>query len=93
MKTRKRATSGERFPTLRSDDSAETVSDHARARKAAAHEARRATAAPAALNVSVHQETGMESGTVPLPREVTLGDEEDTAIERVTLSEPDRNPG
>ena len=49
--------------------------------------------APAALNVSVHQETGMESGTVPLPREVTLGDEEDTAIERVTLPEPDRNPG
>ena len=45
--------------------------------------------APAALDVSVHQETGMESGIVPLPQEETLGDEEDTAIERVTLPEPE----
>jgi hypothetical protein len=45
---------------------------------------------PAALDVSVHHETGMELSTIPLPHEETLGDKkEDTAIERVTIPVPE----
>ena len=45
--------------------------------------------APAALDVNVHQETGMEPGIIPSPQEEALGDKEDTAIERVSLPEPE----
>jgi hypothetical protein len=45
--------------------------------------------APAALDVSVHQETGMEAGIIPLPQEETLGDKEDTAIKRAPFPGPE----
>jgi hypothetical protein len=45
--------------------------------------------APATLDVSVHHETGMESGTMPLSQEETPGDKGDTAINRVTFPEPE----
>jgi len=41
--------------------------------------------APAALEVSVHHDTGMQSDTMPLPQEEALGDKEDSAIKRVTF--------
>jgi hypothetical protein len=41
--------------------------------------------APAALDVSVHHDTGMQSDTIPLPQEEAPGGKEDTAIERVAL--------
>jgi len=41
--------------------------------------------APAALDVSVHHDTGMQSDTIPLPQEEAPGGKEDTAIERVVL--------
>jgi hypothetical protein len=41
--------------------------------------------APAVLDVSVHHETGMESGTTPLPQEEASRDKEDIAIRRVTF--------
>jgi hypothetical protein len=45
--------------------------------------------APAALDVSVHHDTGMQSDTMPLPQEESLGDKEDDAINRVTFPEPE----
>ncbi len=45
--------------------------------------------APAALDVSVHHEAGMEPGIIPSPQEEAPGDKGDTAIERVSLSEPE----
>jgi len=41
--------------------------------------------APAALDVSVHHDAGMQSDTMPMPREEVLGDKEDSAIKRVTF--------
>jgi hypothetical protein len=46
--------------------------------------------APAALDVSVHHETGMQSGTTPLPQQETLGDEDDAAIESAGRPLPQR---
>lgn len=40
------------------------------------------------LDVSVHQETGMESGTIPLAQEEALSHKEDTAMESVTKLPP-----
>ena len=45
--------------------------------------------APAALDVSVHHDTGMQSDTMPLPQEETLGDMQDDAINRATFPEPE----
>ena len=45
--------------------------------------------APAALDVSVHHDTGMQSDTMPLPQEESLGDKGDDAINRVTFPEPE----
>jgi hypothetical protein len=45
--------------------------------------------APAALDVSVHHEIGMEVGAIPLPQEETLVDQKETKIERVTFELPD----
>jgi hypothetical protein len=46
-------------------------------------------AAPAALDVSVHHDTGMQSDTMPLPPEKTLVDKGDDAINRATFPEPE----
>jgi hypothetical protein len=46
--------------------------------------------APAPLDVSVHHETGMQSGTTPLPQQKTLGDEDDAAIESAGRPLPQR---
>ena len=45
--------------------------------------------APAALDVSVHQETGIEPSIIPSPQEETLGDKEDTAIKRAPFPGPE----
>ena len=45
--------------------------------------------APAALDVSVHHDTGMQSDTMPLPQEETLGDMQDDAINHATFPEPE----
>ena len=45
--------------------------------------------APAALDVSVHHDTGMQSNTMPSPQEEPPADEGDTAIERVTFPGPE----
>jgi hypothetical protein len=45
--------------------------------------------APAALDVSVHHDTGMQSDTMPLPQEKTLVDKGDDAINRVTFPDPE----
>ena len=50
--------------------------------------------APAALDVSVHHDTGMQSDTMPLPQEETLGDKQGDAINRATFPEPEtETPG
>ena len=50
--------------------------------------------APAALDVSVHHDTGMQVDTMPLPQEETLGDMQDDAINRATFPEPEtETPG
>ena len=41
--------------------------------------------APAALDVSLHHDTRMQSDTIPLPQEGAPGGTEDTAIERVSF--------
>ena len=46
--------------------------------------------APTTLDVSVHHETGMQSGTTPLPQQETLGDEDDAAIESAGRPLPQR---
>lgn len=45
--------------------------------------------APAALDVSVHHETGLESGIIPLPQEETPGDKKGTGIKRIDILEPE----
>jgi hypothetical protein len=50
--------------------------------------------APAALDVSVHHDTGMQSDTMPLPQEETLGDKQGDAINHATFPEPEtETPG
>lgn len=41
--------------------------------------------APAAVDVSVHHDTGIQSDSIPLPKEEAPGGKEDTAIKRVVL--------
>jgi len=45
--------------------------------------------APAALDVSVHNDTGMQVDTMPLPQEETLGDRGDDAINRAPFPGPE----
>ena len=45
--------------------------------------------APAALDVSVHREIGMEPGIIPSPQEQTLDDKGHTAINRVSFPGPE----